>query len=67
MHKLQIIEPRFEVIFCFGRSKIYNKIIKHQSTNQTLPAATVPENPVLKTKVKAIRKISSSGIASTKL
>ena len=38
-----------------------------QSTNQTLPAATVPENPVLKTKVKTIPKIKSSGIASTKL
>ncbi|MEG3840381.1 hypothetical protein [Microcoleus sp. herbarium14] len=38
-----------------------------QSTNQTLLAATVPENPVPKTKVKAILKIKSSGIASTKL
>jgi hypothetical protein len=37
------------------------------STNQTLPAVIVPENPVPKTKVKAIRKIKSSGIASIKL
>ncbi|WP_377478599.1 MAG: hypothetical protein P2A85_08220 [Microcoleus anatoxicus] len=57
---------RFELIFYFGRSKLYNKIIEYQSTNRTLPAATVPLNPALKTKVKAILKIKSSGIASTK-
>lgn len=38
-----------------------------QSASQTLPAATVRANPALKTKVKAILKIKSSGIASTNM